>query len=163
MVKGIEVEGIELKEQVVSINRVTKVVKGGKRLKFSALVVVGDKERYVGVGLGKAREVPEAIRKAVEDAKKNLIEVKKHGSTIPHDVVGEYSAAEVLLKPAFKGTGIIAGGVVRAVLELAGIRDILAKSIGRTSNPINVARATIEALKQVRTKEEVMALRGKAE
>lgn len=158
--KRIDVSGLDLKERVVSINRVCKVVKGGKRYKFSALVVVGDGERYVGVGMGKAREVPEAIRKGIEDAKKNMIEVKKIGTTIPHAVIGEFGAAKVFLRPAAPGTGVIAGGAIRAILELGGIKDILTKSIGRTTNPINVARATIEALLQLKTTEDIERLRG---
>ncbi|MCD6364027.1 MAG: 30S ribosomal protein S5 [Synergistetes bacterium] len=158
--KRIDVSGIEFKERVVSINRVCKVVKGGKRYKFSALVVVGDGEKYVGVGMGKAKEVPEAIRKGIEDAKKNVIEIKKVGNTIPHAVMGEYGAAKVFMRPAAPGTGVIAGGAVRAVLELGGIKDILTKSIGGTNNPINVAKAAIDALLKLRTVEDVERLRG---
>ncbi|MCS7233628.1 MAG: 30S ribosomal protein S5 [Synergistetes bacterium] len=158
--KRIDVSGLNLKERVVNINRVCKVVKGGKRYKFSALVVVGDEEKHVGVGMGKAKEVPEAIRKGIENAKKNMIEVKKVGTTIPHAVIGEFGAAKVFLRPAAPGTGVIAGGAVRAILELGGIKDILTKSIGRTTNPINVARATIEALLQLKTTEDIERLRG---
>ncbi len=158
--KRIDASGLDLKERVVSINRVCKVVKGGKRYKFSALVVVGDGDRYVGVGMGKAREVPEAIRKGIEDARKNLIEIKKVGTTIPHSVVGEFGAAKVFLRPAAPGTGVIAGGAVRAILELGGVKDVLTKSIGRTTNPINVARAAVDALLKLKTVEDVEKLRG---
>src|ERR671916_493631 len=150
----------ELKERVVEINRVAKVVKGGRRFSFTALVVIGDEVDRVGVGYGKAREVPLAISKAVDDAKKNLFQVPKHGTTITHEVLGRFDAARVFIRPASEGTGVIAGGGVRAVLELAGIRDVLAKSLG-TTNPINMAKATMAALRMLRRPEEVARTRGK--
>ncbi len=150
----------ELKERVVEINRVAKVVKGGRRFSFTALVVVGDEVDRVGVGYGKAREVPLAITKAVEDAKKNMFTVPKHGSTITHEVLGRFDAARVLLRPASEGTGVIAGGGVRAVLELGGVRNVLAKSLG-TTNPINMAKATVVALRSLRRPEDVAKIRGK--
>src|SRR5215212_7843102 len=153
-------ESRELKERVVEINRVAKVVKGGRRFSFTALVVIGDEVDRVGVGYGKAREVPLAISKAVDDAKKNLFTVPKHGQTITHEVLGRFDAARVLLRPASAGTGVIAGGGVRAVLELGGIRDVLAKSLG-TTNPINMLKAAESALKQLRRPEEVAKARGK--
>jgi small subunit ribosomal protein S5 len=149
----------ELKERVVEINRVAKVVKGGRRFSFTALVVIGDEHEKVGVGYGKAREVPLAISKAVDDAKKNLFTVPRHGTTITHEIIGRSDAARVLLRPASEGTGVIAGGGVRAVLELAGIRDILAKSLG-TTNPINMLRATVNGLQNLRRPEDVAKTRG---
>ena len=159
MAKNFDPATLDLQEKLVSLNRVSKTVKGGRIARFAALMVVGDGNGHVGYGLGKAAEVPDAIRKGIEDAKKNMIAVSLKGSTIPHEVLAEYGAGRVLLKPAAPGTGIIAGQSVRAVLELAGIKNIRAKSL-RTNNPVNVVKATIEGLRSLRTAEEVAALRG---
>jgi small subunit ribosomal protein S5 len=159
MAKRFDPSTVELQEKLVVVNRVSKTVKGGRIARFAALMVVGDGNGHVGYGLGKAAEVPEAIRKGIEDAKKNMIEVSLHGNTIPHDVLGEYGAGSVLLRPATEGTGIIAGKTVRAIVELAGIKNIRAKSL-RSNNPTNVVKATFEGLKALRTVEEVAKTRG---
>ena len=159
MAKRINPETLELKEVTVATNRVSKPVKGGRIARQTAIMVVGDENGHVGYGLGKASEYPEAIRKGIEDAKKNIIEVSLKGTTIPHAVIGEFGAARVLLKPAAPGTGVIAGGTVRAVVQMAGIKDIRAKCL-RSSNPSNVVKATFEGLKALRTAEEVAAIRG---
>ena len=159
MAKRINPETLELKEVTVATNRVSKTVKGGRIARQTAIMVVGDENGHVGYGLGKASEYPEAIRKGIEDAKKNIIEVSLKGTTIPHAVIGEFGAARVLLKPAAPGTGVIAGGTVRAVVQMAGIKDIRAKCL-RSSNPSNVVKATFEGLKALRTAEEVAAIRG---
>ena len=161
MARRINPETLELKEVTVATNRVSKTVKGGRIARQTAIMVVGDENGHVGYGLGKASEYPEAIRKGIEDAKKNIIEVSLKGTTIPHEVIGVYGAARVLLKPAAPGTGVIAGGTVRSVVQMAGIKDIRAKCL-RSSNPSNVVKATFEGLKALRTAEEVAAMRGVA-
>lgn len=158
MAKNFDPATLDLREELVTLNRVSKTVKGGRIARFAAIMVVGDGNGHVGYGLGKAAEVPEAIRKGIEDAKKNMIEVSLKDTTIPHEVLGEFGAGKVLLKPAAQGTGIIAGGVVRKVLELAGIHNIRAKSL-RSNNPANVVKATMEGLKQLRTAEQVAKTR----
>lgn len=159
MSKFIDPEKLELEDRVVAINRVTKVVKGGRRLRFAALVVVGDKNGHVGFGTGKAQEVPEAIRKAVETARKSLIEVPIVGTTLPHEAIGVYGGGRILMKPAAEGSGVTAGGAARAVMELAGVDDVTSKRLG-SNTPVNVIRATFEGLKSMRNAEEVAALRG---
>lgn len=158
---NIDPNKLELEERVVTINRVAKVVKGGRRFRFAALVVVGDKNGHVGFGTGKALEVPEAIKKAIDNAKSNLIQVPIVGTTIPHQVTGRFASGNILMKPAAEGTGVISGGPVRAVLELAGVNDIVTKSLG-ANTPINMIRATIEGLTQLKRAEEVAKLRGKS-
>ena len=159
MVKKIDASTMELEEKLVALNRVCKTVKGGRIQRFTAIMVVGDKNGHVGYGLGKAAEVPDAIRKGIGDAKKNLIEVSLKGTTIPHEIIGVFGAGKVLLKPAAEGTGVIAGGTVRDVLEMAGIKNIRAKCL-RSNNPTNVVKATFEGLKALRTAEEVARIRG---
>lgn len=161
MVSIIDPSTLDLEDRVVEINRVTKVVKGGRNLRFSALVVVGDRNGHVGMGTGKAQEVPEAIRKAVEDAKNNLIEVPLVGTTIPHEVIGVHGGGKVMLRPAVAGSGVSAGGPIRAILELAGVEDVSSKSLG-SSSAINMVRATIDGIQSLRRAEEVAKLRGKS-
>ncbi len=160
MLERINADELDIKERIVNINRVAKVVKGGRTFRFSVLVVVGDENGHVGAGTGKAAEIPDAVRKAIDSAKKNMINVPMVGTTIAHEIIGEYGAGRVLLKPAGEGTGVIAGGGARAVLELAGIRDIRTKSL-RSNNPNNLVNATIDGLKNLKVAEEIATLRGK--
>ena len=153
--------GLELTERVVAVNRVSKVVKGGKRFRFSVLVAVGDSVGQVGLGMGKAKEISIAMKKAIEHARKNLVDLKKTGNTVPHPIVGKFGAAEVLIRPAVPGTGVLAGSSVRPIMELGGVKDVIAKVIGRTANPINIAYATMDAVNRLRTPDEIYRLRGK--
>ena len=159
--KSYSSRGLELSERIVSINRVSKVVKGGKRFRFSVLVVVGDGVSQVGLGTGKAKEISVAMKKGIEHAKKNMFDLKKTGHTLPHPIIGKFGAAEVLLRPAAPGTGVLAGSSVRPIMELGGVKAVIAKVTGRTSNPINIAYATLDAVKRLRTPEEIYRLRGK--
>ena len=161
MTEKIDVAALDIKERLVATKSVSKTVKGGRIRRFTALMVVGDENGHVGYGLGKAAEIPDAIRKAIEDARKNVIKVSLKGTTIPHEIVGEYGAGKVLLKPAAEGTGVIAGGAVRAVLDMAGVRDIRTKCL-RSNNPTNVVKATFEGLRELRSADEVANMRGKA-
>ena len=159
--KMFSARGLELTERVVAVNRVSKVVKGGKRFRFSVLVAVGDSVGQVGLGMGKAKEISIAMKKAIERARKNLVDLKKTGNTLPHPIVGKFGAAEVLIRPAVPGTGVLAGSSVRPIMELGGVKDVIAKVIGRTANPINIAYATMDAVNRLRTPEEIYRLRGK--
>ena len=161
MVEKVDVAALDIKERLVATKSVSKTVKGGRIRRFTALMVVGDENGHVGYGLGKAAEIPDAIKKAIEDARKNVIKVSLKGTTIPHEIVGEYGAGKVLLKPAAEGTGVIAGGAVRAVLDMAGVRDIRTKCL-RSNNPTNVVKATFEGLRALRSADEVAKMRGKA-
>ncbi|MDK2896774.1 MAG: small subunit ribosomal protein [Candidatus Atribacteria bacterium] len=158
--KRVKPDGLELQERLIAVNRVSKVVKGGKRFGFQALVAVGNGEGVVGIGIGKAKEVPDAVRKATEKAKKSLIQFPLRGNTVTHQILGEFGAAKVVIKPASPGTGVIAGGAVRAVLEVAGVKDILTKSLG-SNNPVNVAKATMQGLINMKDPKEIARLRGK--
>ncbi|MDO4987939.1 MAG: 30S ribosomal protein S5 [Synergistes sp.] len=161
--KSYSSRGLELTERVVSVNRVSKVVKGGKRFRFSVLVAVGDGVGQVGLGMGKAKEISVAMKKGIEHAKKNLVDLKKTGQTLPHPIIGKFGAAEVLMRPAAPGTGVLAGSSVRPIMELGGIKDVIAKVTGRTSNPINIAYATMNAVMRLRTPDEIRRLRGKVQ
>ena len=158
--KSYSSRGLELTERIVSVNRVSKVVKGGKRFRFSVLVAVGDGVSQVGLGMGKAKEISVAMKKGIEHAKKNLVDLKKTGHTLPHPIIGKFGAAEVLMRPAAPGTGVLAGSSVRPIMELGGIKDVIAKVTGRTANPINIAYATMNAVQRLRTPDEIYRLRG---